>query len=400
MRWTLSTGRAMLGGAGGVLLLLLAAPALAGGLPAVRIGLVVPAAGEAGRLGERMRRAGEMALADTAGGLGRPLELIVHEEPFDPRQSPGLAERLVREGVWGVVGHFYSSTSIAASAVYAEQGIPQITPAATHPRLTAQGFSNLFRLAGRDDQQGQTGAEFLRAGLQARRVVAVHDQTEYGRTLAQGLLLAMQRRGRRVLAVEEIAQGDRDFAALVGRLRALKPDALSFGGVFREAGHLLRQLRQAGLTAAFLGGDAVLDPEFITAAGEAAAAGAYLTSWPDPRRLSSAQDVIRRFEERDGTLGPYVLQTYDALGALVQAIRTARPGSRTPEELRKVVQAIRGTAYRGALGRLRWDSQGDLAESPYIIYVTRRGGSLHGWFEPLAERRPAAGAAASRPAAR
>jgi len=382
------------------LLLALTAPALAGELPAVKIGLLVPSAGEAGRVGESMRRAAEMALADKAAGLDRKIEVIVRDDPFDPRQAVAVAERLVRDGVWGVVGHFYSSTSIPASAVYAEQGIPQITPTATHPRLTAQGFDSVFRIAGRDDQQAQTVAEFMRVRLQARRVVVVHDQTEYGRTLTQGLLRAMQRHGWRAVAVEEIAQGDRDFAALVGRLRSLKPDSLYFGGVFREAGYLLRQLRQEGMTATFLSGDAVLDPEFITTAGEAAAAGSYLTFWPDPRHLPSAQDVIRRFEERHGALGPYVLHTYDALGVLVQAIRTARPRSRTSEELRKVVGAIRGTAYRGALGRLRWDTHGDLAESPYVIYVTRRGGSLHGWFEPLAEVRPPAGAAASRPATR
>jgi branched-chain amino acid transport system substrate-binding protein len=382
------------------LLLLLAAPALAGEAPAIKIGLVVPTAGETGRVGESMRQAAEMALAEKGAGLDRPLDLIVREEPLDPRQAVTVAERLVRDDVWGVVGHFYSSTSIPASGVYAELAIPQITPTATHPRLTAQGFDTVFRLAGRDDQQAQTAAEFMLGRLRVRRVVIVHDQTDYGRTVTQGLLRALERRGRRVSAVEEIAQGDRDFGALLRRLGSVRPDALYFAGVFREAGYLLRQLRQAGMSPAFVSDDAALDPEFVTIAGESAATGAYLTFWPDPRRLPSAQDVIRRFEERHGSLGPYVLHTYDAVGVLVQGIQAARPRSSAPEELRKVARAIRGTEYRGALGRLRWDRHGDLAESPYVIYATRRGGSLHGWFEPVAGIGPPAGAAATRPATR
>jgi branched-chain amino acid transport system substrate-binding protein len=380
------------------LLLLLTVPAVAGEQPAIKIGLLVPSAAEAGRAGESMRRAAELALADKAAGLDRTIELIVRDDPFDPRQAVSVAARLVRDDVWGVVGHFYSSTSIPASAVYAELGIPQITPTATHPRLTAQGFDTVFRVAGRDDQQAQTAAEFMVGTLRARRVAVVHDQTDYGRTVTQGLLRALERRGQRAAAVEEIAQGDRDFGALLRRLGPVKPDALYFAGVFREAGYLLRQLRQAGMRPAFVSDDAALDPEFITIAGESAAAGTHFTFWPDPRRLPSAQDVIRRFEERHGSLGPYVLHTYDAVGALVHGIQAARPRSSAPEELRKIARAIRGREYRGALGRLRWNRHGDLAESPYVIYVTRRGGSLHGWFEPVAGVGLPAGAAASRPA--
>jgi branched-chain amino acid transport system substrate-binding protein len=294
-----------------------------------------------------------------------------------------VAERLVQDGVWGVVGHFYSSTSIPAAAVYAEAGIPQITPTATHPRLTAQGLPTVFRVSGRDDQQAQTAVEFTLSHLRSRRIVVIHDRTEYGRNLTEGFLRALERRGRRVAAVEEIAQGDKEFRDLVGDLASRPPDVLYFAGIFREAGYLLRQARQAGVAAAFVSGDAVLDPEFIRIAGESAATGAYLTFWPDPRRLPSAQDVIRRFEAQYGPIGPYVLHTYDAVGVLLQAIQTSGPRSNTPEELRKVVKAIRGMVYQGALGRLRWDKRGDLAASPYVVYVTRKGGSLDGWFEEV-----------------
>jgi branched-chain amino acid transport system substrate-binding protein len=381
-----------------LLILGLALPALAGERPPVKLGLVVPAAGDAGRVGQSMRQAAELALADHAGALHRKVELLVREEPFDPRQAVGVAERLVQEGVWGVVGHFYSSTSIPAAAVYAGAGIPQITPTATHPRLTAQGWPTVFRVSGRDDQQAETAVEFILSRLRGRRIVIIHDRTEYGRNLAEGCLRALQRRGRRAAAVEEIAQGDKAFGELVGRLAVHPPDVLYFAGIFREAGYLLKQMRQAGLRATFVSGDAVLDPEFVKIAGEAAASGAYLTFSPDPRRLSSAQDVIRRFEAQYGPIGPYVLHTYDAVGVLLQGIQVADPRSNTSGELRKVAQAIHGMVYRGALGRLQWDRRGDLTRSPYVVYVARKGGSLDGWFEQVA-RGPAATLVAASPSA-
>ena len=373
-----------------VLVLGLASPAVAGERPSVKLGLVVPAAGDAGRVGQSMRQAAELALADRAGTLDRKVELVVREDPFDPRQAVIVAEHLVQDGIWGVVGHFYSSTSIPAAAVYAEAGIPQITPTATHPRLTAQGFPTVFRVSGRDDQQAQTAVEFALSRLRGRRIVVIHDRTEYGRNLSEGFLRALERRGRRVGAVEEIAQGDKEFRDLVGALASRAPDVLYFAGIFREAGYLLKQVRQAGLTAAFISGDAVLDPEFVKIAGESAATGTYLTFWPDPRRLPSAQDVIRRFESQHGPIGPYVLHTYDAVGILLQAIQAADPRSNAPEELRKIGKTIHGMVYQGALGRLQWDRRGDLATSPYVVYVTRKGGSLDGWFEQVTRVRTSA----------
>ncbi|OGB91517.1 MAG: hypothetical protein A2Z31_09500, partial [candidate division NC10 bacterium RBG_16_65_8] len=258
-----------------------------------------------------------------------------------------------------------------------------VTAASTHPRLTAEGFDGVFRVCGRDDQQGLVAAEFILTRLKARRIGIVHDRTEYGRGLVEALRQELVRRASRVAAEASLAQGDRDFGSQVARLKGARLDAIYFGGIFREAGYLLRQLRQAGVRALFVSGDAVLDPEFVALAGEEAAQGAYLTSAPDPRVSVSAQPLIQRYASRYGSLGPYVLQTYDAVGILLRAIQAANPTARGTEELRKVVRAIRATPYEGALGTLRWDRNGDLAVAPYAVYVTKRGGPVHGWFEQL-----------------
>jgi branched-chain amino acid transport system substrate-binding protein len=364
---------------------------------AVRLGLVVPMASEAGPVAQSMRWAAEMAVDDWTPKLRRAVELHVKEDQFDPKQAVLTAEKLVQEGVWGVVGHFYSSSSVPASVVYHHAGIPLVTPTSTHPRLTSQGFDNVFRVSGRDDQQAITAAEFVLARLKPRRVAVIHDQTEYGRSLAETFARALERRApRRVVLTESLSQGDKDFSAQVARLKAAAPDLVYFGGIFREAGHLVRQMRQVGMTAVFVSCDAVLDPEFIKLAGEDAVTGIYLTFAPDPRLLQSAASLIRRYELRHGSLGPYVLYAYDAVGVLLQAIQFAKPVDNSIQELKKVLHAIRTRPYAGALGRLRWDRSGDLATPPYVMYVAKRGGSVQGWFEQLVSNPAAVGKPAQR----
>jgi branched-chain amino acid transport system substrate-binding protein len=367
-----------------LLVAVLASPAAGGELPPVKLGLVTPMAGEAGPVGRSMRQAAEMAVADWTGKLGRKVELVLGDDQFDPKQAVTVAEKLVQDGVWGVVGHFYSSSSIPASAVYHRAGIPQVTATSTDPRLTKQGFDNVFRVVGRDDQHALSAAAFILSRLHARRIAVIHDRTEYGKTLADTLIHTVERRsGPRIVTIETIAQGDKDFSALVTRLKAVAPDVVYFGGLFREGGYLIRQMRQARMAAAFVSGDGVLDPEFVRIAGDEAASGAYLTFARDPRLLASARSVIKQFEARHGPIGPYVLYAYDATGVLLHAIQLANPQRNTREELRKVLKVMHTTEYEGTLGRLRWDKNGDLAASPYVVYVTRKGGSLQGWFEQL-----------------
>jgi branched-chain amino acid transport system substrate-binding protein len=256
----------------------------------------------------------------------------------------------------------------------------------------------VFRVCGRDDAQSAVATEFVLSRVKARRVAVVHDRTEYGRGLVETFRRELTRRGaHRVVAEESLAQGDRDFGAQAARVKASRPDALYFGGMFREAGFLVRQLRQAGVRAAFVSGDAVLDPEFVRLAGEEAAADTYLTSAPDPRLAVSARPVIRRYESRYGALGPHALDTYDAVGVLLQAIQGAKPSDGSKDELRKVVRGIRARPYPGALGMMRWDKNGDRMPPTYAVYVTKRGGSVHDWFEQLPSATPGGAVATGQP---
>jgi branched-chain amino acid transport system substrate-binding protein len=364
-------------------------PIHAADVAAVRLGLVVPTAGEAGPVAQRMRRAADLAVADWGPTLGRRIELRVEEDAFDPRHAVVGAQRLVQEGVWGVVGHYYSSSSIAAAVVYHEAGIPQVTATSTHPRLTTQGFETVFRVCGRDDQQGQTAADFFLTRLKVRRVGVVHDRTEYGRGLVDAFRREWTRRAApRIAADESLAQGDRDFATQVMRLKEARVEAIFFGGVFREAGHLLRQVRQAGMGAVFAGGDAVRDPAFVALAGEEAAAGAYVTSAPDAGLLESARPLRQRYEALYGSIGSHVVEAYDAVSVLLRAIHVAKIVDPGGAALRHIARTIRATPYHGARGTLRWDKHGDLTSAPYAVYVTRRGGRILGWFDQVPSQGP------------
>lgn len=352
----------------------------------IRIALVGPMSGDLARMGRYMREGALLAVSEwneKGGVLGRKVELLVGDDQADPKQAVIVAKQMVKEGVFGVVGHFTSSASIPASAIYQEAGILQITPASTDPRLTEQGFDNVFRTCGRDDQQGQVAAEFVLGTLKAKRIAAVHDKTPYGRGLAEAFSKAVERKGRRLLAYEAIMQGEKDFEPLLERLKSLRLDVLYFGGIYREAGLLLKQMREQGLETTFVSGDGVIGEEFVRVAGEKAALGSYLTSYPDPKFLPKAKAVIARYEKRYGPIGPYSLYTFDATSALLHAIEKAKPKDGSKRELKKVSRALRAMTYVGALGSFRWDKKGDVVGAPYVVYVTKKGGNYQGWFAQI-----------------
>jgi len=342
-------------------------------------------------LGRDVRQAVEVQVEqwnERGGLLGRRIHLVVEDDRDDPTEAVAVATRLVRAGVWGVIGHLTSSASLPASRIYHAAEVPQITPSSTDPRLTEQRFRNLFRTCGRDDRQGEIAAEFVIEALDPRRVVVVHDTTRYGEALAASFRRRVGRTGRRqIVGTFPLSSGTRNLASVAERVKALAPDVVYFGGIFREGGLLLRRLREQGVTAAFVSGDGVIGAEFVSLAGEAAATGAYLTFAPNPMTLPSAQSAIRRFQQRYGAIGPYTLYAYDAAGALFTAIATAKPRAPSRAQLRRVSESLHNMTYAGALGKLRWDRNGDLIDQPYVVYRARKGGDFQGWFEQVTGRK-------------
>src|SRR3989304_1808691 len=316
----------------------------------------------------------------------------IHQEIGEAKAetTPDITIGIVgpRSGVWGGIGPLTSAASLPASGVYHAAGIPQITPSSTDPRLTEQGFRNLFRTCGRDDQQGQVAARFVLDALHPRRVVVLHDQTAHGRALADTFSRQIMRRDSRLLATTfTLSAGGKNIASVLEAIKAKEPDVIYFGGIYREGGLLVKQLREHGVKATFVRGGGVMGTEFISLAGDAAM-GTYLTFAPDPLRLPSTETVMKKFQNRYGAIGPYRLNAYDAAGALFTAIARAKPKAAARPELLGVFQVLHRMTYMGALGMLRWNGKGDLVNPAYVIYQTRKGGSFQGWFEQVTGRPP------------
>ncbi len=279
-----------------------------------------------------------------------------------------MADRFLDAGVVGVIGHFNSDCSIPASEVYAEEEIVQITPASTNPRYTDRGLATLFRVCGRDDQQGRVAADYVADVLEKRRIAVLHDRTTYGQGLADAFSARLAERGIEPVFTGGIVQGEQDYRAVLGSVKTHDPEVLFFGGIYREGGLLARQAREQGLTATFLGGDGVFDQTFVEIAGVESAEGSCFTFTPDVRNVPSAAQTLRSYEERFGEPGPYSIYGYVAAQVMLEGIRRAGTAEGAP-----IARALHQGVYETVLGPFSFDERGDTRFAPYVVYVTRAG---------------------------
>ncbi len=341
---------------------------------AIHIGVAGPMTGDQSKLGGDVERGAQLAVDEwnAKGGItGRAIRLEVGDDQHDPKQAVSVANKLVNLGIVGMVGHFNSSASIPASSVYHDAGIPMITPASTNPKLTEQGYANVFRVVGRDDQQGKVAADFVAKHLKAKRVSILHDKTTYGQGLAVEFRKSLANYagdGLEVVSFDGVIQGERDFRGILTTLKGLQPDLFFFGGVFPEGGQLAKQAREVGLTAPMMSGDGVIDPKFIEIAGSAAE-GTYLTFTPDPDKMPQAAGFLKKYREKYGNeLAPYAIYSYDATNILLTAISDSGSTEGT-----KISAALRKMKYDGASGHVEFDAKGDVTKAPYIVWITKNG---------------------------
>ena len=336
---------------------------------AIRIAVAGPMTGDQSKQGNDLKNGVELAVAEwneRGGVLGKKIELLIGDDQHDPKQAVAVANKFVNSGVVGVVGHWNSSASIPASEVYHRAGIPMITPASTNPQVTDRGYLNVFRVCGRDDQQGRVAAEFVIGELKAKRVAILHDKTTYGQGLADEFKKAL---GDRIEVVyySGIIQGDKDFRGVLTTVASKKPDVFFFGGIYPEGGLLAKQAIEVGLKAPMMSGDGVIDPVFVQIAG-VAAEGTYLTFSPDTTQLPAAQEVLRKYRAKYGEPGPYSFYAYDAAQVLLHGMRTAG----TTDGF-AISQAIHTSSHDGITGRLQFDIKGDLLTTQYVVWITRNG---------------------------
>lgn len=354
----------------------------------VRVAVAMPLTGDMGTEGQGIRRAVEMAVEEANASKRFPFRLEVKalDDRADPKEAVNVANLIVSDPkVLAVIGHYNSGCTIPAVKIYARAGIPSITPAATNPMVTAQQLGpdwtwprSVFRVVPTDDVQGAYAAEYARSRFRLRDIAVIHDKTAYGQGLAEEFRKNFEAKGGRVASFDGITVGDKDFKALLTRIKSAKPEALYFGGVYTEAGLILKQARELGLAVPFISGDGAKTGTLYTVAGEAAD-GAYLTITGIPvEYLPSAKEFVVKYQNR--YVGPGMeLKPFDHFGYEGTRILLAAL-ERTGPDRGKLIDALRRTRYEGMLGTTTFDEKGDTLNK--IITMTRANFKNQS-FDPL-----------------
>lgn len=342
----------------------------------IKIGVAGPMTGDQSKMGTDFKNGVSLAVEEwnaRGGVLGKKIEIIIGDDQHDPKQAVSVANKVVNEGAVGVIGHFNSSCSIPASDIYVRGNIPMISPGSTNPQLTEKGYRNVFRVCGRDDQQGKVAADFVSSQLKLKKIAVIHDKTTYGQGLADEFRKALGDKGD-VVFYGGIVQGDKDFKGVLTTIREKKPELVFFGGIYPEMGLLVRQARELGMTAPFMSGDGSIDPKFVEIAGPQAAEGTYLTFSPDPNNIPSARDFISKYKAKFGEIGPYSIYAYDAANIMLTAIANAQTA-----EGDKIVDRLHSMEFSGAMGGIKFDEKGDVTVAPYVVWVTTGGKFVEKW---------------------
>jgi branched-chain amino acid transport system substrate-binding protein len=336
----------------------------------VVVAVAGPQTGQYASFFDQMRQGaqGAAAVINAAGGInGQKLVLDLEDDACDPKQAVAAANKIVSQSDVAVIGHFCSSSSIPASEVYAESGLPQISPGSTNPTFTERGLTNVFRTCGRDDQQSGVAAAAIIDKKLGTKVAVIDDKSTYGKGLADGVRAALAAKGMKEVVDDTVTQGDKDFSALISKLKAANVDMIFYGGYFAEAGLFVRQAHEQGLKAKFMGGDGIAASEFASIAGPASD-GVYMTFYPDPRNNAGAAAIVKSFRDRHYEPEGYTLYTYAALTAYADAAKRAgsTDGAKVATELHK------GT-YDTVLGNISFDKKGDPNAEPFTVYIWKDG---------------------------
>lgn len=338
----------------------------------VKIGLAAPLTGDVAVMGIGMRNGATIAVeeANQSGAFDFKIELVPMDDRASAKEAVNVANQLVSDpNVVAVVGHLNSHCSIAASRVYNQHRVAMVTPASTNPALTQQGFDNVFRLCTTDNVQGRKAADFVVGTLGKKRVAVVHDKTSYGQGLAEQFRKRLEELGGEALIFEGINVGDKDFRALLTKIKSLRPELIYFGGMIQEGAMLSLQSDEIGLEVPLMGGDGIFTDEYIKI-GKVATDGDYATKiGPPMEKLPRASEFIQKYKKRfpNTDVQPYDPYTYDAVNIVLEAIKKVGP------DREKVIQALKKVEYNGIIGLTKFDERGDTLNKAIAVMQVKDG---------------------------
>jgi len=350
-----------------------ASPA-AGGEEIIRIGAIQPLTGPQSHLGKDNENGTRMAIDDanargiTIGGKKVKFELLSEDDQADPKTATIVAQKMVDAKVNGIIGHLNSGTTIPASKIYADAGIVQISPSATNPKYTEQGFRTAFRVMPNDVQQGRVLGDFAVTRLGAKKVAIIDDRTAYGQGLADQFEKAAKAAGAEIVAREFTTDKSTDFMAILTAVKAKNADVLFFGGMDAQGGPMIKQFKTLGLNAKFLMGDGGSTPEFIKLAG-GGAEGAYSSLPGLPLdKMPGGKAFSDKFTAKYGQIQLYAPYCYDAVSVMIAAMQKADSADPT-----KYLPALAGITHDGVTAKVSFDAKGDIKDGAITLYQVKNG---------------------------
>jgi branched-chain amino acid transport system substrate-binding protein len=343
---------------------------VATGSESLRIAVAGPMTGSDSVFGARIKAGVDQAVVDinaTGGILGRQVTLLVGDDYSNPRLVGAVTNKLATDGAKFVVGHYNPGITMPASEAYQQKGILQITPSASNPEFTERGMWNVFRTCGRDDQQGAVAGAYIAQRFKGKRVAILHDRTAYGQGLADEVRKAISAKSVREVLYEGLSVGEKDFSAVISRIRASGADLVYWGGLSTEGALLLRQMRTQGVEALLMGGDGITSDEFAGAGGPGVE-GTLMTHGPDPSKRPEARTVVQKLRAKRIEPDAYTLHSY----AAVQIIKQAAEAAKSLEPVKVADQIKTGMKFRTVIGDISFDKKGDVTSPNYAMHVWKK----------------------------
>ena len=345
----------------------------------IKIGHVGPLSGAIAHLGKDNENGARLAIEDlnakgiSIGGKKVKFELVAEDDAADPKQGTAAAQKLVDAKVSGVVGHLNSGTTIPASKIYNDAGIPQISPSATNPKYTRQGFKTAFRVVADDVHLGGTLGRYAVKDLKGKAIAVIDDRTAYGQGVAEEFEKAVKAAGGNLVGHEFTTDKSTDFMSILTTIKGKKPDIVFFGGMDAVGGPMLKQMKSLGLSAKFMGGDGICTTELVKLAGDAMADGQVVCAEAGgvDGALKKGMDDFgvkykKRFNDDVKLYAPYV---YDAVSVMVDAMQRAK----SSDPAKYLPELAKTNGYKGVTGSISFDSKGDIKNGALTLYTYKAG---------------------------
>jgi branched-chain amino acid transport system substrate-binding protein len=345
----------------------------------IKIGHVAPMSGAIAHLGKDNENGARMAIDELnakgikIGGKAVKFELLAEDDAADPKQGTAAAQKLVDSKVSGVIGHLNSGTSIPASKIYSDAGIPQISPSATNPKFTRNGYKTTFRVVADDVHLGGTLGRYAVNNVKGKSIAVIDDRTAYGQGVAEEFEKAVKAAGGKLVGHEFTTDKASDFMSILTTIKAKKPDVVFFGGMDAVAGPMIRQMKSLGINAKFMGGDGICTAELAKLAGDAMADGQVICAEAggvEGQQKKGMEDFTGRYKTRfNADVQVYAPYVYDAVNVMVDAMVRAK----SSEPAKYLPELAKTSGYKGVTGTITFDNKGDIKNGALTLFTYKAG---------------------------